>query len=75
MMQEVNMHAHNGFSRQEIMDEVSRLKSKSKPPPFSYLLADQEPSVLVNTVFGNVAVVKVLDYGSLTVNMPQSTFD
>ena len=44
------------------MDEVSHLQSKPKPLPFSYLLDDQEPSVLVNTVFGNVIIGSILSY-------------
>ena len=34
-------HAHTSLSQQQVADEVSRLKSKSNPSPFSYLLADQ----------------------------------
>ena len=45
----------SGLGNEHVMRHVDLLRQKEKPPPFSYLLSDQEePSSVVNTVFGNV---------------------
>lgn len=51
-----------GLNSRNVMDQVNYLGKKDKPPPFSYLLADQEPALNVNTVFGNVPVGSYLSY-------------
>ena len=35
-----------GLQRQHVMDQVVHLSQKETPPPFSYLLSDQEPGLL-----------------------------
>ena len=53
------------------MSEVSYLRQKEKPPPFSYLLADQEP---INTVFGNVPLRSCLSYQLQDFGRPKIKF-
>ena len=60
------------FPTDFVLKEVAYLQSKTKPPPISYLLADQEPSVLVNTVFGNVMAGSVLSYQLQDIGRPQT---
>ena len=67
-------HAHTSLPRQQVMDEVSWLKSMSKPPQFSYLLADQEPSVLLNSTFRNVTIGSTLSYQRQDNGKPSTTF-
>ena len=38
------------------MDQVVHLSQKETAPPFSYLLSDQEPGLLINTVFRNLSL-------------------
>ena len=64
--------AHEKFPTDFVMKEVANLQSKTKPPPFSYLLADLEPSVLVNTVFRNVMAGSVLSYQLQAIGRPQT---
>ena len=49
-------------SSDSIMKQVSYLKSLENPPPFSYLLSDQEPSIQVNTALGDFPIGSCLSY-------------
>ena len=39
---------------EHLLSNVEMMRINNKPPPFSYLLSDHEPTIKVNTVFGNV---------------------
>lgn len=52
----------DGWSQQSIMDMCSFLSIEEKPPPFSYLLSDQEISESKQTVFGSVPLGAALGY-------------
>ena len=56
------------------MDHVSQLKRQEKPPPFSYLLSDQEPTMLINTVFGNMPLGSCLSYQLQDFGRPNTQF-
>ena len=51
-----------GLPMCHVMEQVDNLKRREIPPPFSYLLSDQEPSLSMNTVFGNVPLGACLAY-------------
>ena len=63
-----------GLQRQHVIDQVVHLKNKENPPPFSYLLSDQEPGLLVNTVFGNLPLGSCLGYQLQDYGRPNTTF-
>ena len=43
-----------GWRPEIVLNLCSELAKSLKPPPFSYLLSDQEASSVINTVIGNV---------------------
>ena len=63
-----------GLQHYHVMDQVNHLKNSEKPAPFSYLLSDQEPGLLVNTVFGNVPLGACLAYQLQDYGRPNTTF-
>lgn len=63
-----------GFERQHVLAHVELLQRKAKPPPFSYLLSDQEPSTTVNTAFGNVTIGSTLSYQLQDFGRPNTLF-
>ncbi|PFX28023.1 hypothetical protein AWC38_SpisGene7279 [Stylophora pistillata] len=63
-----------GFNRQHILAHVELLQGKDKPPPFAYLLSDQEPSMKVNTVLGNVTPGSTLPYQLQDFGRPNTPF-
>ena len=62
------------LQRQHVMDQVVHLHQKETPPPFSYLLSDQEPGLLINTVFGNLPLGACLAYQLQDYGRPNTTF-
>ena len=56
------------------MDQVVHLNQKETPPPFSYLLSDKEPGLLVNTVFGSLPLGACLAYQLQDYGRPNTTF-
>ena len=56
------------------MDQVVHLNQKQTAPPFSYLLSDQEPGLLINTVFGNLSLGACLSYQLQDYGRPNTTF-
>jgi hypothetical protein len=56
------------------MRHVGLLKQRDKPPPFSYLLSDQEASLTVNTVFGNMPLGSCLAYQMQDFGRPNTVF-
>ena len=74
MMQEVIPNAREVLLADLVMKEVTVLQSKPKAPPFSCLLADQNPSLMVNTVFGNVMTGSVLSYQLQDIGKPKTKF-
>ena len=62
------------LTNKRVMDEIEFLKNKKTPPPFSYLLCDQEPGLLVNTVFGNVPLGACLSYQLQDFGRPNTQF-
>ena len=67
-----NHSAHEKFPTDLVMKDVAYLQSKAKPRPFSYLIADQEPSRVVNTVFCNVIAGYVLLYPTHDIGRPHT---
>ena len=63
-----------GLQRQHVMDQVVHLNQKETAPPFSYLLSDQEPGLLINTVFGNLPLGACLSYQLQDYGRPNTTF-
>jgi len=63
-----------GLDSQHVMAHVDMMQRKDKPPPFSYLLSDQEPSVKINTVLGNVTVGSPLGYQLQDFGRPDTVF-
>ena len=55
-----------------IIDELAK---SLKPPPFSYLLSDQEASSLINTVIGNVPLGFYLGYQLFDKKKSQTVFN
>ena len=47
---------------QHVLSNVEIMRIKNKPPPFSYLLSDEEPTIKVNSVFGNAPLGSPLAY-------------
>ena len=66
--------ARQGMGRETIMTEVNYLKGKDKKPPFSYLLEDQEPTMQINTVFGNMPLGSCLSYQLQDFGRPGTKF-
>lgn len=66
--------AQFGFPMVHVMSQVSHLKQKEKPPPFAYLLSDQEPAMQINTVFGNVPLGSCLSYQLQDFGRPNPRF-
>ena len=62
------------LQRQQVMDQVVHLNQKETPPPFSYLLSDKEPGLLVNTVFGSLPLGACLAYQLQDYGRPNTTF-
>ena len=73
-MQEVIHNAREVLLADLVMKEVTVLQSKPKAPPFSYLLAVQNPSLMVNIVFGNVMAGPVLSYQLQDIGKPKTKF-
>jgi len=63
-----------GLPSHHVMDQVHYLQQRENPPPFSYLLCDQEPGLVVNTVFGNVPLGACLGYQFQDCGRPNTTF-
>ena len=63
-----------GLQRQHVIDQVVHLNQKETPPPFSYLLSDQEPGLLINTVFGNLPLGACLAHQLQDYGRPNTTF-
>ena len=63
-----------GLPMHHLMDQVSFLKGKETPPPFSFLLSDQEPGLSMNTIFGNVPLGACLTYQLQDFGRPNTTF-
>ena len=57
-----------------VMSEVSYLRQKEKPPPLSYLIADQEPVLKINTIFGNVPLGSCLSCQLQDFGRPKNKF-
>ena len=51
-----------GWKPEIVLNMCNELAKSLKPPPFSYLLSDQEASSLINTVIGNVPLGSYLGY-------------
>lgn len=51
-----------GWKPEIVLNLCSELAKSHKPPPFSYLLSDQEASSVINTVIGNVPLGSYLGY-------------
>jgi len=64
----------SGLSSEHVMRHVASMCGREKPPPFSYLLSDQEPSYVVNTVLGNVPVGSPLSYQLQDFGRPNTVF-
>jgi len=50
------------LSSESIVTQVNDLSNMPNPPPFSYLLSDQEPSMQINTSLSNVPLGSCLSY-------------
>ena len=59
---------------QHVLSNVEMMRIKNKPPQFSYLLSDQEPTIKVNTVFGNVPLGSPLAYQLQDFGRPNTKF-
>ena len=66
--------ARPGFSGAHVMSEVSYLRQKERLPPFSYLLADQEPVLKINSKFGNAPLGSCLSYQLTDFGRPKTKF-
>ena len=55
-----------GWKPEIVLNLCSELAKSLKPPPFSYLLSDQETSSVINTVIGNVPLGLTLAIRCLT---------
>ena len=51
-----------GWKPEIVLNMCNELAKSLKPPPFSYLLSDQEASSLLNTVIGNVPLGSYIGY-------------
>ena len=56
------------------MDQVVHPNQKETPPPISYLLSNQGPGLLINTVFGNFPLGACLTYHLQDYGRPNTTF-
>lgn len=64
-----------GWKPERVLDLCSKLVKEHKPPPFSYLLSDQETSSGINTVIGNVPLGSYLGYQLFDKKKTQTTFN
>lgn len=64
-----------GWKPETVLNLCSRLSNAEKPPPFSYLLSDQEVSSIVNTVMGNVPLGSYLGYQLFDKKKSQTIFN
>ena len=62
----------SGWKQKSVMEMCQYLSNEEKRSPFTYLLSDQECSIIVNTVFGNVPLGSALAY-QLTDLKPNKT--
>ena len=60
---------------QHVLSNLEIMRIKNKPPPFSYLLSDQEPTIKVNTVFENVPLGSPLAYQLHDFGRPKFLFN
>ena len=51
-----------GLKPEIVLNLCSELAKSLKPPPFSYLLSDQEASSVINNVIGNIPLGSYLGY-------------
>ena len=63
-----------GRKPERVLNLCSRLSNTEKPPPFSYLLSDQEASSIINTVMGNVPLGSYLGYQLFDKKKSQTIF-
>ena len=66
--------SRQSMGRETVMTEVNYLKGKDTKPPFSYLLEDQELSMQINTVFGNMPLDSCLSYQLQNFGRPRTDF-
>ena len=64
-----------GWKPEIVLNICNELAKSLKPPPFSYLLSDQEASSLINTVIGNVPLGFYLDYQLFDKKKSQTVFN
>lgn len=64
-----------GWKPETVLNLCSRLANTERPPPFSYLLSDQEASSIINTVMGNVPLGSYLGYQLFDKKKSQTIFN
>ena len=64
-----------GWKPEIVLNICNELAKSLKPPPFSYLLSDQEASSLINTVIGNVPLGFYLGYQLFDKKKSQTVFN
>ena len=64
-----------GWKPEIVLNMCNELAKSLKPPPFSYLLSDQEASSLINTVIGNVPLGFYLGYQLFDKKKSQTVFN
>ena len=64
-----------GWKPEIVLNMCSELAKSLKPPPFSYLLSDQEASSVINTVIGNVPLGSYLGYQLFDRKKSQTVFN
>ena len=64
-----------GWKPEIVLNLCSELAKSLKPPPFSYLLSDQEASSVINTVIGNVPLGSYLGYQLFDRKKSQTVFN
>ena len=69
-----SFNVHHIMNNARMKKEADYLKSMEKRPPFSYLLDFQEPSVTINTVFGDVPLGSCLAHQLRDFGRPGNKF-
>lgn len=64
-----------GWKPEVVLDLCNELAKSVKPPPFSYLLSDQEVSSVINTVIGNVPLGSYLGHQLFDKKKSQTAFN